>query len=1541
MRPHKLSFKGVTNCVIRLMQSVKFNAEIPFSDVLSTSQSRDSMSVHHPPKISKTMGTALEESERHNSVTVQVPDTTNNGERQSKAFRNRQEPVESPADRVHKYLAQALTARSIEREKSNNVNFITLRFKNREKEKGYQAAEDISFSFSLVCTLIMVILISALQVFILPRTLLLLMLFILAFAWPSIMLIFILSIKLKCTNFDIRKSSNLRVFIATTTVMIPYAMVQINVLCCSGGRGLSFLEALNVLNTDQHLTCSDPSYIILSGIVCFFILALFVKIQPMLKVLLMVIIASGHILVMELTHKALFERLDHHFNPPLPTDVDGILAFVMFLLGLSLQIREQEWTLRLDYLWKSQATEEKTGMLELQRQNSRILCNLLPEHVANHFLQLQTSNHMELYSQQYNKVGVFFASIPNFSDFYVELAANNQGVECLRVLNEIIADFDELLDLPYYQGVEKIKTIGSSYMAASGLKPTHLVKGREDSITFYLTMIVDFVMSMKEKLKNINENSYNNFELRVGINAGPVVAGVIGARKPQYDIWGNTVNVASRMESTGVSNRIQVTEEVYVMLKNVFTFECRGKVPVKGKGEMITYFLNDRLLPRDPTCILPPPSPPCTPQGPGLCRSSDSFPSAAVSKTTFTSSVAASPDTIAVAHRTSLGQPNNMERRHNSTSLERLHAQVSTLERSRGSNGSAVTPPATSTGSLNKKRQSALESPNMSRNPLRKLSSSSLGHHGGASSTSGDATGNQRTKGPELPEVHFFNTKMQSQQQQQSRPLSMQVQNDIFDSLKTRNKDRKVYMAAASPASPTSPKSTVSDGARAVKTMASPSTSRHHIAPGHSLRKVNSEPNCKPPAVPMSNNVSLYTRPNPPIYKCISPTTSAKPQLKVVTEYEVLEDPILSNTDGGYASPVKHFPSKTILPSMERSDEAEEDCYYAQLSKCLSHPSPPPPAPPIAIRSPISHENEEENFVTGVYREPIDRCLSTTPSQRSNASSEQTVIIHDDLPELSSSPLKSKPGRATKERQRGSASPATRETIPLSSSLCGSPSGGGLVASIHGKTMSLLPALGIEQPPPLPPRSAESLKKRNNLSNNGADCFPKDSVRYNKTNSGLGSNKEYRKSYPSVPISKTKYFSPPRQKRETFNPNFVSDDEKDSVSSRPHSDNSSIVFLNPIELKPSKNALIRQLPNQECRPDVLNYVFTSPCGTMDRFKSRSSDTINSIPHCPPTPKFPLIGPSDSLTQLLRELTAEVDSSHFDEDDDDDYDDFIDELYPRRESYLEDAKIGDINMNNNKGSKIISHPPKSPPSDRTRARLLRKKFLEGRKDFRRSSAAGKKIAAASSSPSATSNLQRASIVNPFQIKRRQVYSCPPRHCRSLDYIASDREEEESVSGSSNRRQPFYPVTSFDSSVASIEDDTILLNNSSSPKTRHAYLMPLIFGSRAVMGPSCSALTSHPEHTTSLSSLASSSSDMSHSDPHVQVDSGSAAYESEYDNYRPGHVTSDGEDIYFCPGRISDVEEVESFDDVNVDDVTVSDNFSMDMPVPRFHKKTTQV
>ena len=147
--------------------------------------------------------------------------------------------------------------------------------------------------------------------------------------------------------------------------------------------------------------------------------------------------------------------------------------------------------------------------------------------------------------------------------------------------------------------MDKIKTVGSTYMAAIGLIPELRIQDdADDGGSSAITAIIElteYIFAMREKLSCLNEHSYNNFMLRVGMNIGPVVAGVIGARKPQYDIWGNTVNVASRMDSTGLPNHTQVTEDVYDILKtSPYEFQCRGKVKVKGKGEMTTYFLTGR-----------------------------------------------------------------------------------------------------------------------------------------------------------------------------------------------------------------------------------------------------------------------------------------------------------------------------------------------------------------------------------------------------------------------------------------------------------------------------------------------------------------------------------------------------------------------------------------------------------------------------------------------------------------------------------------------------------------------------------------------------------------------------------------------------------------------------------------------------------------------------------------------------------------------------------------------------------------------------------
>ncbi|XP_030894244.1 adenylate cyclase type 2-like [Leptonychotes weddellii] len=137
----------------------------------------------------------------------------------------------------------------------------------------------------------------------------------------------------------------------------------------------------------------------------------------------------------------------------------------------------------------------------------------------------------------------------------------------------------------------------SSCSSSSDHLPPRFVSVQEPERQYlHLGTMVEFAFALVAKLDAINKHSFNDFKLRVGINHGPVIAGVIGAQKPQYDIWGNTVNVASRMDSTGVLDKIQVTEETSLILQTLgYTCTCRGIINVKGKGELKTYFVNTEM----------------------------------------------------------------------------------------------------------------------------------------------------------------------------------------------------------------------------------------------------------------------------------------------------------------------------------------------------------------------------------------------------------------------------------------------------------------------------------------------------------------------------------------------------------------------------------------------------------------------------------------------------------------------------------------------------------------------------------------------------------------------------------------------------------------------------------------------------------------------------------------------------------------------------------------------------------------------------------
>uniref|UniRef100_A0A2K5EJY6 Adenylate cyclase type 8 n=1 Tax=Aotus nancymaae TaxID=37293 RepID=A0A2K5EJY6_AOTNA len=352
----------------------------------------------------------------------------------------------------------------------------------------------------------------------------------------------------------------------------------------------------------------EHKYFVFTGVLAMVTCAVFLRLNSVLKLAVLLIMIAIYALLTETVYAGLFLRYDnlnHSGEDFLGTKEASLLLMAMFLLAVFYHGQQLEYTARLDFLWRVQAKEEINEMKELREHNENMLRNILPSHVARHFLEKDRDNE-ELYSQSYDAVGVMFASIPGFADFYSQTEMNNQGVECLRLLNEIIADFDELLGEDRFQDIEKIKTIGSTYMAVSGLSPE---KQQCEDKWGHLCALADFSLALTESIQEINKHSFNNFELRIGISHGSVVAGVIGAKKPQYDIWGKTVNLASRMDSTGVSGRIQVPEETYLILKDQgFAFDYRGEIYVKGiseqEGKIKTYFLLGRVQPNP--FILPP-----------------------------------------------------------------------------------------------------------------------------------------------------------------------------------------------------------------------------------------------------------------------------------------------------------------------------------------------------------------------------------------------------------------------------------------------------------------------------------------------------------------------------------------------------------------------------------------------------------------------------------------------------------------------------------------------------------------------------------------------------------------------------------------------------------------------------------------------------------------------------------------------------------------------------------------------------------------------
>ena len=208
-----------------------------------------------------------------------------------------------------------------------------------------------------------------------------------------------------------------------------------------------------------------------------------------------------------------------------------------------------------------------------QKKTERLLLNILPEAIAT-----RLKGNPGVIAEKFDDATILFADLVNFTQFSTTMSAT----KLVYLLNEIFSTFDSLTQK---HGLEKIKTIGDAYMVAGGIpiqRPDHA------------EAIAEMALDMLAAIKELNVKLNANFDLRIGINSGPVVAGVIGTKKFSYDLWGNAVNTASRMESHGIQGRIQVSIYTYNLLQDQYEFEERGLIEIKGKGQMQTYLLLGR-----------------------------------------------------------------------------------------------------------------------------------------------------------------------------------------------------------------------------------------------------------------------------------------------------------------------------------------------------------------------------------------------------------------------------------------------------------------------------------------------------------------------------------------------------------------------------------------------------------------------------------------------------------------------------------------------------------------------------------------------------------------------------------------------------------------------------------------------------------------------------------------------------------------------------------------------------------------------------------
>lgn len=247
-----------------------------------------------------------------------------------------------------------------------------------------------------------------------------------------------------------------------------------------------------------------------------------------------------------------YEVIDPYFLQIVNVSATGLISLSL-IWSLSVLIDRSEESLRIE-----------------QQRSDDLLHNILPVSVAKDLKEIGKS-----VPKRFNNVTIMFTDFKGFT----ELVASIPAITLVNELNDIFGRFDEIVD---EEGIEKIETIGDAYLAACGL---------EEEITDHAIKCIRAAQQMLAYLEERNSKQEIKWRMRVGIHSGPIVAGVVGKKKFNYDLFGDTINTASRIESSGEPGKINISETTYLLVKDDINCESRGKIRVKGKGELEMYFV--------------------------------------------------------------------------------------------------------------------------------------------------------------------------------------------------------------------------------------------------------------------------------------------------------------------------------------------------------------------------------------------------------------------------------------------------------------------------------------------------------------------------------------------------------------------------------------------------------------------------------------------------------------------------------------------------------------------------------------------------------------------------------------------------------------------------------------------------------------------------------------------------------------------------------------------------------------------------------------